>query len=58
MFLPRASPEAMVICFPRVSGDVPTILRHTRRDSKFSPRERGCSGVAFEEKNVEEVFPA
>ncbi len=46
MFLDSKFPSSFTLSFPCVRGDVPTIPKRVPRPFKFSPRARGCSGVA------------
>ena len=41
MSLRRRANVLIGLCFPRVSGDEPTITGATMYTRKFSPRERG-----------------
>ena len=44
--------------FPRVRGDVPTRVISRKTHRKFSPRARGCSGLALMLRFCQPVFPA
>ena len=46
------------MCFPRVRGDVPACSFVMQRQSKFSPRARGCSRNLKTPLSADTVFPA
>ena len=48
----------LVICFPRVCGDVPSRGFHPKLWRVFSPRMRGCSGSVHATPRHHHVFPA
>ena len=49
---------AVLSCFPRVRGDVPTTKPLGTELRQFSPRARGCSDGQLEQRLRERVFPA
>ena len=58
MFRLAVCPRAGVPCFPRASGDVPTVAVLILLGYAFSPRERGCSQLLPAEMLSSCVFPA
>ena len=58
MFRPAPGLWPTRIGFPRIRGDVPTLVRESRMCFKFSPHTRGCSVAQFLFPALAEVFPA
>ena len=58
MFRTQKRRHDLVLCFPRVRGDVPADSLDNRGDDRFSPRARGCSCTNFELGAGFPVFPA
>ena len=58
MFLGLAYRDSVVLCFPRMRGDVPLLRRVVSDGEGFSPHARGCSSIIGTTPTVGVVFPA